>query len=73
MLKIDVEGFEEDVLWGLREELRNSSCRAIFVEVHYGLLEQRAFLRAPDRLVSLLKDLGFRTTWVDSSHLAGNR
>jgi FkbM family methyltransferase len=73
VLKIDVEGFEEDVLWGLRRELRNTACRALFVEVHYSLLEQRGSLRAPDRILSLLKDSGFHTRWIDQSHLAAQR
>ena len=73
VLKIDVEGFEEDVVWGMREALRNATCRNVFVEVHYGLLEQRGYLRAPSRLISLLEDLGFRTRWLDLAHLIAGR
>lgn len=73
VLKVDVEGFEEDVLWGMREELANPACRDVFIEVHFGLLEKRGFLRAPGRVVSLLADLGFRTRWLDQSHLSGSR
>lgn len=73
ILKIDVEGFEEDVLWGFRENLRDSNCRAIFVEIHYTASSQRGFLRSPSRVVSMLQNLGFRTRWLDSSHLAALR
>ena len=73
VLKIDVEGFEEDVLWGLRGELARGTCRALFMEVHYGLLEKRGFLRAPGRILSLLEDSGFRTRWIDQSHLTAYR
>jgi FkbM family methyltransferase len=73
VLKIDVEGFEEDVLWGLREELRDPACRAVFLEVHFGLLERRGFLQAPSRCTSLLEDLGFRVRWLDQSHLSASR
>lgn len=73
ILKIDVEGFEEEVLWGLRDALRSPDCRGIFVEVHYGALAQRQCPRAPSRLVSTLRDLGYRTRWLDRSHLAGFR
>jgi FkbM family methyltransferase len=73
VLKVDVEGFEEDVLWGMREELANTDCRNVFLEVHFSLLEKRGFLRAPSRLISLLEDFGFRTRWLDQSHLSGSR
>jgi FkbM family methyltransferase len=73
ILKIDVEGFEEDVLWGFRHQLRSGVCRGVFIEVHYTLLDKRGFLRAPSRLISMLKDMGFATSWLDPSHLAGVR
>ncbi len=73
VLKIDVEGHEEDVLWGIRESLQGSNCRSVFVEVHFSQLEGRGFLRAPDRIVSTLRDLGFRTAWLDSNHLKAVR
>lgn len=73
VLKIDVEGFEEEVLWGLREGLTDKGCRAIFMEVHYNILDQRGRLHAPSRLVSMLQDMGFKTRWVDRSHLQGTR
>jgi FkbM family methyltransferase len=73
VLKIDVEGFEEDVIWGFGESLRNSACRSLFIEVHFGQSQSRGFPRAPSRLVSRLKDLGFRTHWIGSSALAATR
>lgn len=73
ILKIDVEGFEEDVLWGFRDSLRDATCRGVFLEVHYETLDTRGYPRTPQRLVSMLKDLGFRTRWLDRSHLAALR
>jgi FkbM family methyltransferase len=73
ILKIDVEGFEEDVLHGFGEALQDRKCRGVFVEVHYEALANRGYPRAPARLVSRLRDLGFRTHWLDRSHLAGLR
>ena len=73
VLKVDVEAFEEDVLFGLRDTLRSASCRAVFCEVHFGQLERRGFRRAPLRIESLLRDLGFAVRWVDSSHLQALR
>jgi FkbM family methyltransferase len=73
VIKIDVEGFEEDVLWGFRESLRDSCCTTILIEIHYSLSEKRGFLRAPDRVLSLLRDAGFRTRWLDPGHLKASR
>jgi len=73
VIKIDVEGFEEDVLWGFRESLGNSCCSTILMEIHYSLAEERGFLRAPDRMQSLLRDAGFRTRWLDPGHLKASR
>jgi len=73
VLKIDVEGYEEEVLWGFRDTLRDGPCRCVFLEVHYRLLEARGFLRAPSRVVSLLQDAGLRVHWIDPSHLSAKR
>lgn len=73
VLKLDVEGFEEDVIWGFGDALRDPTCRSVFVEVHFGSMEKRGMRRAPARVVSRLRDLGFSTRWVDPSHLAATR
>lgn len=73
VVKIDVEGFEEDVLRGMSEILANPSCRAIFIEVHFALLEARGTPNAPSRIVDTLTSRGFRTRWLDSSHLMARR
>jgi len=70
VVKIDVEGFEEDVLDGMRPILESRCCRALFCEVHFALLEKRGYRQAPARIVSLLTDLGYTVKWVDPSHIA---
>lgn len=69
VVKIDVEGFEEDVIRGMRTVLASPICRAVFIEVHFALLEARGTPDAPSRIVAELKGHGFRTRWVDPSHL----
>lgn len=73
VVKIDVEGYEEEVLRGMEGVLRNPACRDVFVEVHFATLERRGLRRAPQRVASLLADFGLRTHWVDPSHLHGHR
>jgi len=73
VIKIDTEGFELDVLHGIAGQLKNPCLRAIFVEVHFGLLAERKQPRAPAEIESLLKSAGFATRWVDPSHIAAER
>jgi FkbM family methyltransferase len=72
VVKIDVEGFELEVIRGMRTVL--SSVRAAFIEVHFGLLEERGMRQAPSEIVAELKGLGFSTVkWVDASHVMAQR
>jgi FkbM family methyltransferase len=72
VVKIDVEGFELEVIRGMRHIL--SSVRAAFIEVHFGLLEERGMRQAPAEIVAELRGLGFSTVkWVDASHIVALR
>ena len=73
VLKVDVEGFEEEVLRGLSEQLAAPTCRAVFCEMHFGILDARGQRHAPSRIVARLRELGFRTRWIDASHLGAVR
>lgn len=73
IVKIDTEGFELDVLLGMKDLLKHQELRGVFVEVHFGLLSDRGLFRAPQEIESLLLNCGFNVTWVDSSHVVGLR
>jgi FkbM family methyltransferase len=73
VLKVDVEGFEQEVLEGLAETLREGSCRAVLCEVHFAVLESRGRKHAPDEIVRLLEGHGFTVRWADASHLVARR
>jgi FkbM family methyltransferase len=73
VIKIDVEGFELDVLHGLGGLLHSSELHALCIEVHFGILHERGVADAPRRLEGLLCEAGFRCAWTDPSHLIASR
>jgi FkbM family methyltransferase len=73
ILKIDTEGFELDVLRGMEHLLSLPELRAVFVEVHFGLLTARGQPKASAEIEKLLNEAGFVTRWVDPSHISGER
>jgi len=72
-IKIDVEGYEFEVLRGLSETLRSPRVRDLFIEVHFGVLASRGLNTAPAEITKLLTECGFRLKWVDPSHLVASR
>jgi FkbM family methyltransferase len=73
VIKVDVEGFEEEVLNGMGALLASSTLRSVLTEVHFLKLEKRGRMTAPSRMEKLLKANGFKTRWVDASHLFATR
>ncbi len=69
LIKIDVEGMEEEVLLGLSQTLHRPECRLVFCEVHFAILDQLGRRSAPARIVKLLNACGFkRIDWLNSGH-----
>ncbi len=73
VIKIDVEGFEFEVLQGLSGLLPNQALRAIFMEVHFLQLANRGLPDAPRDMMAILRAAGFNVRWVDPSHIAAIR
>lgn len=73
ILKIDTEGFELDVLEGMKGLLNAPGLRALFIEVHFGNLAERGMSNAPARIEEILLTSGYRLRWLDPSHLAAYR
>lgn len=73
VIKIDVEGFEGEVLDGMGSMLGFRSPRAICVEVHFGTLNERGRPNEPTRIVRLLEAHEFNVKWVDRSHFVAER
>ena len=73
VIKIDVEGFEGEVIDGLGALLASRSLKAICAEVHFRALSERGKPAEPARMARLLKDLNFALTWTDRSHFVARR
>jgi FkbM family methyltransferase len=70
-IKIDVEGFELEVLHGMSEVLHR--VKSVFIEVHFQILRERGLARGPGEIKSVLEREGFSIRWVDPSHLVAER
>lgn len=73
VVKIDVEGFEIEVLQGLSKTLRDPRVRSVCVEVHSAQTEERNITNAGRIVERLLQAAGFRVQWVDFSHIIARR
>lgn len=73
VVKIDVEGFEYEVITGLGTVVRDPTLRALGIEVHFRILEERGDPGAPARIERDLRDAGFAVSWADPSHILAVR
>lgn len=73
VIKIDVEGYEWEVLEGIAGVIGQPHLRTIGVEIHFGILKDRGMGFVPQQIERLLLDSGFSITWPDSSHVFGVR
>jgi FkbM family methyltransferase len=72
-IKIDVEGFELEVLQGMANQLANPALSLIGIEVHFTILQGRGLGAAPQQINQLLQSHGFTIEWVDTSRLIATR
>ena len=72
-IKIDVEGFEYEVLCGMRVLLESPTLKSLFIEVHFDILEARGQAMYPRRIKDILQANGFTIRWTDPSHICAVR
>ena len=72
-MKIDVEGFELEVLRGMPAVLRSPALKAAYIEVHFASLAERGLVGAPGQITAMLKAGGFNIRWTDASHIQATR
>ncbi|MDB4902894.1 MAG: hypothetical protein JWQ63_2175 [Mucilaginibacter sp.] len=73
VVKIDVEGFEEDVLRGGEKTFTNIACQHLLIEVHFARIDERNVGNSVSRIVTMLKKWKYKIQWVDASHLHASR
>lgn len=72
--KIDVEGFEAEVIKGLIDEIKSPHFEAILCEVHFSILAKTGQHDIPRWITSTLAECGLiNNVWLDSSHLLATR
>ena len=72
-IKIDVEGFEPEVMQGLSRTLANGVVREVIIEMHFSLLAARGLAGAARDIEDRLRADGFKLSWLDASHLHAHR
>lgn len=73
IIKIDVEGYEYEVIKGMKATLNNRLLRNIFIEIHFLELNKRGLENAATEIVKTISDCGFSITWTDPSHFIASR
>jgi|TARA_B110000114_G_scaffold177527_1_gene209427 FkbM family methyltransferase len=73
IIKIDVEGFELDIVKGMSSTLYNKNLRFILIEIHHKIMENRKIKNGAHQIQKLLENAGFDISWIDPSHLIAKR
>ena len=72
-VKVDVEGFELEVLLGLQPFFESGEIKAIGIESHFAILESRGMRSAAKAIERFLVDQNMNVSWVDPSHVIAFR
>jgi FkbM family methyltransferase len=73
IIKLDVEGYEGQVIDGMQNLLKQKQLRCIGIEIHFALLNERGETNRPQKIEKTLKENNFVVSWTDSSHIIAIR
>jgi FkbM family methyltransferase len=73
IIKIDVEGHEDEVIRGMTTTLNAHALRLIFLEMHFSALDRKGAPGASAMVVEKLQGAGFAVRWTDASHLVAEK
>ena len=73
IIKVDVEGHERYVIEGFGDVLSDPNLREVFIEVHFGVVDQDGRSGDPKALLDSLEQAGFDVAWTDPSHVHAKR
>jgi len=73
VIKIDVEGFELEVIKGLRHLLVSQELRLIGVEIHFEQLVKQNSPSAPRQIIDILLASRFQIKFLDPSHVIAKK
>jgi FkbM family methyltransferase len=72
-MKIDVEGFEINVLEGARKTFLNPELKVVGLEIHFTILEEKGIKNPAKIIENIFKESGFTLNWTDFSHVVAYR
>ena len=72
-IKIDVEGFELNVLQGMSAILGSPSTKIVLIEIHHAIMDSMGIIDGVQSIISLLTQADFSIAWIDPSHIAAIR
>lgn len=73
VIKIDVEGFELEVIKGLRQLLVSQELRIIGLEIHFEQLAKQNSPNGPRQIIDILLASGFAIKFLDPSHIIAQK
>ena len=72
-IKIDVVGYEIEVLKGALNTLNDQRLKLVGIEVHFSLLEDKNVKNVKGTIEKILNDSCFKIMWTDFSHIIATR
>ena len=73
VIKIDVEGYELDVIKGMNSSLYHKNLRFLIIEVHHNYMDMRKINNGAQQIQRTLEKANFNVNWLDPSHLLAVR